>query len=209
VISSATAISFFWISLLLGFTPGPDNLYVLVQSAKLGKRAGIWILLGLCTGLMVQTFAVALGLATLFVKSAYAFTVLKYFGAAYLIYLAWKIAFAQISNFESVQTAYQNRLEKFIKGLILNLSNPKVLLFFLAFLPQFVNENSTSVGLELLTLGFIFIIATLIAFCAIILLANQLRILLIRNSKLEVMLNRVTSLIFIGLAFHLIAFQFK
>ena len=83
-----TLVTFFGLSLLLGFTPGPDNLFVLMQSATHGRSAGLWVVLGLCTGLLLQTAAVALGLAAVFAASAAAFTVLKMLGAAYLAYLA-------------------------------------------------------------------------------------------------------------------------
>ena len=85
-----TLLAFFGVSLLLGITPGPDNLFVLVQSAQRGWRAGMAVVVGLCAGLVVHTAAVALGLAALFAASATAFTVLKYLGAAYLAWLAWQ-----------------------------------------------------------------------------------------------------------------------
>ena len=87
--SLETLITFFGVSLLLGLTPGPDNLFVLVQSAQRGWRAGMAVVLGLCVGLVVHTAAVALGLAAVFAASAVAFTLLKWCGAAYLAYLAW------------------------------------------------------------------------------------------------------------------------
>ena len=84
-----TALAFFGVSILLGITPGPDNIFVLVQSATYGKRAGMLVVLGLCTGLVVHTTAVAFGLAAVFAASESAFVVLKMLGAGYLAYLAW------------------------------------------------------------------------------------------------------------------------
>ena len=87
--SLQTALGFFVVSALLALSPGPDNVFVLVQSALRGPRAGLLVVLGLCSGLVVHTAAVALGLAALFAASAAAFTALKWIGAAYLLYLAW------------------------------------------------------------------------------------------------------------------------
>ena len=87
--SLQTTLGFFLVSALLALSPGPDNVFVLVQSALRGPRAGLLVVLGLCSGLVVHTAAVALGLAALFAASAAAFTALKWIGAAYLLYLAW------------------------------------------------------------------------------------------------------------------------
>src|SRR5574343_1498755 len=83
------AISFLGIAILLGYSPGPDNVFVLMQSAMQGRRAGMLVVLGLCTGLIVHTTAIAFGLAAVFAASATAFTVLKLVGAAYLLYMAY------------------------------------------------------------------------------------------------------------------------
>lgn len=88
--SADTLIAFLGVSILLGLTPGPDNIFVLLQSAQRGWRAGMAVVVGLCCGLVVHTGAVALGLAAVFAASAVAFTVLKLLGAAYLAYLAWQ-----------------------------------------------------------------------------------------------------------------------
>ncbi len=83
-----TLIAFFGVAVILALTPGPDNIFVLLQSAQRGWRAGLAVVVGLCAGILVHTAAVALGLAALFAASAVAFTVLKFCGAAYLAYLA-------------------------------------------------------------------------------------------------------------------------
>src|SRR5574337_1879284 len=88
--SIETTATFFAVSVLLGAAPGPDNLFVLMQSAVRGRRAGMLVVLGLCTGLLGHTAAVAVGLAAVFAASATAFTLLKFVGAAYLAWLAWQ-----------------------------------------------------------------------------------------------------------------------
>jgi threonine/homoserine/homoserine lactone efflux protein len=89
MLSPDTALTFFGLALLLCYSPGPDNVFVLMQSAAHGRRAGLMVVLGLCTGLLLHTAALALGLAAVFAASALAFTVVKFVGAAYLLYLAW------------------------------------------------------------------------------------------------------------------------
>ena len=96
--SADTLIAFLGVSILLGLTPGPDNIFVLLQSAQRGWRAGMAVVVGLCCGLVVHTGAVALGLAAVFAASAVAFTVLKLLGAAYLAYLAWQALRAPLSS---------------------------------------------------------------------------------------------------------------
>ena len=107
--SIETLVAFFGVSVLLALTPGPDNLFVLLQSAQRGWRAGMCVVLGLCLGLIGHTAAVALGLAAVFAASTLAFTVLKLLGAAYLAWLAWGALRAPVSQVDpdSQQAAAQ------------------------------------------------------------------------------------------------------
>jgi threonine/homoserine/homoserine lactone efflux protein len=167
-----TLLTFFGVSVLLGLTPGPDNLFVLLQSAQRGWRAGMAVVLGLCAGLVVHTAAVALGLAAVFAASAMAFTVLKYCGAAYLAYLAWQALRAPAATAQEPASAPGNPggpgLGRMVgRGMVMNLTNPKVLVFFLAFLPQFADPARGSVALQLMVLGVVFMLATLLVFGAI------------------------------------------
>ena len=120
-------LGFFGIALLLGLSPGPDNLFVLMQSATQGRRAGLLVTLGLCTGLLAHTAAVALGLAALLASSPAAFGALKLAGAAYLLYLAWGAwrAPAALSEQQGQPALQPWRL--YGRGVLMNLSNPKVL----------------------------------------------------------------------------------
>ena len=139
----------------LGFAPGPDNIFVLTQSALYGRKAGIVVTLGLCTGLLVHTAAVAFGVAVLFQTSELAFTALKLIGAAYLLYLAWGAFRAGKSNLETGETEAKGvRLTHlYLRGIIMNITNPKVAIFFLAFLPQFADPSRGSLTLQLLLVG--------------------------------------------------------
>lgn len=161
-----TLLAFFGVAVLLSLTPGPDNVFVLMQSAVQGRRAGLFVVLGLCTGLVVHTSAVALGLATVFAASATAFNVLKLCGAAYLAYLAWQ-AFRAPVGIASAAVQPLRATQMYRRGVVMNLTNPKVAIFFLAFLPQFVEPARGNVGGQIFCLGLVFILATLLTFGAI------------------------------------------
>ena len=142
MLSPEVLLTFFAASLLLGIAPGPDNIFVLTQSAVYGVRAGLATTLGLVTGLCVHTTAVALGVAALFQTSPLAFAILKYVGAAYLLYLAWLSfrAGALLTHApDGGRTAFPGYGVLYRRGIVMNVTNPKVTLFFLAFLPQFCN----------------------------------------------------------------------
>ena len=142
------ALAFFGTAVILALAPGPDILFVLSQSALYGARAGICTTLGLASGLIVHTTAVALGVAVLFQTSALAFTLLKVAGAAYLLYLAWLSfrAGAVLSGTGKVDFLGYGALYR--RGIIMNVTNPKVTLFFLAFLPQFCDPARGSIAAQ-------------------------------------------------------------
>lgn len=190
-------------SVLLALAPGPDNIFVLTQSAMKGKLVGIVVTLGLCTGLIVHTSAVALGVAAIFQASALAFNLLKYAGAAYLLYLAWGAFRAGASPLESREAREPSLWRFYLRGIIMNVTNPKVSIFFLAFLPQFTNPAKGSLPLQLIVLGLLFILATIVVFGAISLLAGMLGQWLRRSERAQVLLNRVTGAVFAGLALKL------
>lgn len=206
--SLETLITFFGVSLLLGLTPGPDNLFVLVQSAQRGWRAGMAVVLGLCVGLVVHTAAVALGLAAVFAASAMAFTALKWCGAAYLAYLAWGALRAPAAVASGAAPAAAagtapSARRMVVRGMVMNLTNPKVLVFFLAFLPQFADPARGPVALQLMVLGAVFIVATLLVFGAIACFTGAFGALLQRSVRAQTVLNRVAGLVFLGLAVRL------
>ncbi|MCV2356749.1 LysE family translocator [Paucibacter sp. B2R-40] len=198
-----TALTFFTLALLLGYTPGPDNLFVLIQSATHGRRAGFYVVLGLCTGLMVHTLAIALGLAAVFAASATAFTVLKLAGAAYLAYLAYQVLRAPVGPLAAQEQASMSPLKMYARGVVMNLSNPKVVFFFLALLPQFVNAAQGAVAWQIAQLGLIFIVATLISFGSITFFAGAVSRVLKRSVAAQRGLNWLAGTVFIGLALRL------
>jgi threonine/homoserine/homoserine lactone efflux protein len=203
VLTFQTASAFFGVSLLLGITPGPDNVFVLMQSATNGRRAGMLVVLGLCGGLVVHTTAIALGLAAVFAASETAFVLLKFAGAAYLAYLAWQAFRAPVSDSSGATAPALPPQQLLLRGVIMNLTNPKVVFFFLAFLPQFVDPARGAVALQLGQLGAIFIVATLLTFGAVSYFAATAGQKLRRSAKAQQWMNRAASTVFAGLALRL------
>lgn len=220
---SATLVLFIGTSLLLALAPGPDNIFVLTQSAIRGQLVGIVVTFGLCTGLVVHTIAVALGLAVFVQNSALAFLLLKCLGAAYLLYLAYGAFRAGTTLHEAGTSeagtseaetskagacesgATQNNLRNFyLRGILMNVTNPKVSVFFLAFLPQFSDPSRGHLSLQLLVLGALFMLSALIVFIAISLLAGLLAEPFRRSARVRRALNVSAGLIFTGLALKLL-----
>ena len=203
MLSLQIATVFFGASVLLGLSPGPDNLFVLMQSATHGRRAGILVVLGLCTGLLGHTAAVALGLAAVVATSAIAFTVLKFVGAAYLLYLAWSAWRAPAARASGAVPQPQSGSSLYWRGVLMNLSNPKVALFFLAFLPQFVQPQQGPVVWQTIQLGAIFMLATLLTFGAISFFAASIGNWLRQSAQAQTWMNRGSAVLFAGLAVRL------
>lgn len=206
-----TTLAFFAASVLLALVPGPDNVFVLLHSAVHGRRAGMLVVLGLCTGLLGHTAAVALGLAAVFAASVTAFTVLKLFGAGYLVWLAWQAWRAPVGALgEAPHESASPRLsaaQTYGRGVLMNITNPKVAIFFLAFLPQFTNPAQGSVVGQILLLGGIFMLATLLTFGAIAVFAASFGLAFKRSLRAQRWLNRIASLVFVGLALRLATAQ--
>lgn len=194
------ALSFFGIAVLLALAPGPDNLFVLMQSAMWGRASGLAVVLGLCTGLIGHTLAVAVGLAAVFAASETAFTVLKLAGALYLLYLAWGAFRAQGRAHSREQPQKSTAGALFRRGIIMNLTNPKVSLFFLAFLPQFTSPARGSVALQTLSLGALFMLATLLVFGMLAWFSGALGERIQKSHTAQRVLNRLAGVVFLGLA---------
>lgn len=194
-------IQFLVAAILLGLSPGPDNIFVLSQSALYGRAAGISVTLGLCTGLIGHTLAVAIGVAALIKQSPQTFTIIKLIGAAYLLYLAIQAIRASFQKSESSQQQVSpaSRLALYRRGVIMNITNPKVTMFFLAFLPPFVNETRGPLFPQFILLGGLFILATLLVFGAIACLAGTIGDRL-KSPAAQQWLNRMTAIVLIALA---------
>ncbi|MGA0935751.1 MAG: LysE family translocator [Pseudohongiellaceae bacterium] len=199
-------IAFAIASTLLSLAPGPDNIFVLSQSALYGRRSGILITLGLCTGLLVHTSAVALGVAAIFAVSAIAFTAVKLVGAGYLLWLAWGAFRAAATPIASAQKAIvPDARALYRRGIIMNITNPKVAIFFVAFLPQFTNPQAGGMPAQLFLLGGIFILVALIVFTGIAAMAGFIADGLKGSVTAQTVLNRLAGLVFIALAIRLVS----
>lgn len=198
-----TALPFFAASVVLALAPGPDNVFVLLHSAAHGRRAGLVVVLGLCSGLLFHTAAVALGLAAVFAASATAFLVLKLVGAAYLVWLAWQSWRAPVGAESASATPALSAGTAFRRGVLMNVTNPKVAIFFMAFLPQFANPAQGSMVGQIMQLGALFMLAALITFSTIAFFAATVGQKLLRSPRAQHWLNRTASVVFIGLAMRL------
>jgi threonine/homoserine/homoserine lactone efflux protein len=194
---------FFVAAIALGLAPGPDNIFVLTQSALYGRLAGLVVMLGLCTGLIFHTAAVALGVAAIFRTSELAFTILKAAGAAYLIYLAVQAFRAGSSKLNGTAARALSLAALYRRGILMNVTNPKVAIFFLAFLPQFADPARGSVPLQILIFGGLFIVATVLVFGGVALGAGSLGAVLRRSPSAQIWLNRLAGMVFVGLAVRL------
>ena len=208
-------MAFFVAALLLGIAPGPDNIFVLTQSAMFGTDAGMVTTMGLVTGLCVHTTAVALGVAAIFQTSALAFTLLKTAGAGYLLWLAWLSFRAGASTTKIGQgdtgegntgeggtagAAFPGYTALYRRGIVMNVTNPKVSLFFLAFLPQFCDPARGSVAVQVLTLGALFMLATVVVFWTVAALGGRLAVWFNRSQRGQIIMQRVAGSVFVALA---------
>lgn len=204
MLSVETFSAFFLASALLAIAPGPDNVFVLTQSALHGKLSGLVVVFGLCTGLLFHTTAVAFGVAVIFKASTIAFTLLKIIGAGYLVYLAWQIFRASPEQIRMQSDRQKSLGTLYRRGIIMNLTNPKVSIFFLAFLPQFADPVRGPVSLQMIVLGGIFIIATILVFGVIALIGGVLGDWLNRSERVQRVMNWTAGTIFVSLALKLV-----
>lgn len=198
-----TILLFITASTLLALAPGPDNIFVLTQSMIKGARPGIFVTLGLCSGLIFHTTAVALGVAAIFQTSIVAFNILKFVGAGYLLYLAYMSFMSSSKSSVKADKSSLSPFKLFKRGVIMNITNPKVSIFFLAFLPQFTNPATGSVTMQIFALGAIFMACALVIFSSIALVAGKLGNWFNRSPNAENILNKVAGTVFAGLAIKL------
>lgn len=191
-----TILSFLSAAIILTIMPGPDNLFTLAQSIAKGKKAGIYTTLGLCTGLLFHITATTVGLAAIVYHSAIAFNIIKYLGAAYLLFLAYK-SFTDKSSSLDLQVADSLDYKSlYKKGIIMNLLNPKVSLFFLALFPQFINYESGYVSLQMFFLGILFLIQTIVIFGLISIFAGKVGEFLRQNKTISKKMNFIQGSLF-------------
>lgn len=202
--------SFLAISVAITVSPGPDNLMVLGQSMARGRQAGFGIAVGCALGCFTHTLWATLGLSAILLASPKAFFALKLAGAAYLAWLGMQALrsagghaageAAQAANAANPRSGYRY----VVRGFIANALNPKVAVFFLAFLPQFVQPAAARPALQMLVFGAVFAAQTVLVFGAIALASGSIAGLLAHRPHFGVWLDRIAGLIFMGLAAHLL-----
>jgi threonine/homoserine/homoserine lactone efflux protein len=194
----------FWVfvlaALLLNLTPGNDMLYVAARSTGQGMRAGIISALGIMVGCMVHIFLAMVGLSAIIAKSALAFEIIKFIGAGYLIFLGIKALATKKANLNIENENKKESLKKiFWQGVLTNVLNPKVALFFLAFLPQFINLNGINTSWQILFLGSWFNVQGTLINIIVALLFGKIGSWLSNSSRFILLQQRITGIVLIGL----------
>lgn len=184
---------------LLNLTPGADTMYILGRSMAQGKKAGIYSALGISTGTLFHTTFVAFGLSLVVARSPIAFDIIKYAGAIYLIYLGIRMFLSKPTTPSSPALSNVNTGKLYLSGILTNLLNPKVALFFLVFLPQFVAPGQIHNPVSYLILGIIFIIPGTIWCIILALFAAKLSRKIKSDNQISLWLNLLTGGVFIAL----------
>lgn len=192
--------TFLFAGILLNLTPGNDTIFILSKSIGQGKKAGIISALGIGAGNIVHTTVAALGLSIVIAKSPLLFNIIKYAGAAYLFYVGIKMVLDR-SQFaaDTSKNDESNYLTIFRDGIVTNVLNPKVSLFFLAFLPQFIDPAATNTVMPFLLLGFTFVTTGTIWCLTLATFASAIFAGLKNNKKMSTVINRICGLTLIGL----------
>jgi threonine/homoserine/homoserine lactone efflux protein len=200
---AATLLLFMTAALALNVTPGPDMLYVVARSVGEGRAAGVVSSLGIAAGCLVHTLAVALGLAGLLRAVPVAFEIVKWTGAAYLVWLGVRALLRHGTTAALAPVAPASRAAVFRQGMLTNVLNPKVALFFLAFLPQFVDPDRGLVALQIASLGLLFNLSGTLVNIAVAVLASGAGDWSRRRFGESALLRRMTGVLFIGLGVRL------
>ncbi len=194
-------LSFIAATSALAISPGPDNIYVLVQSITNGKAYGIATVCGLITGCIVHTTLLAFGVSALIKANEHIFLLIKILGALYLLYLAYQVFKADSEIQFDVDAVPQKSLkELFVQGFFMNVLNPKVTIFFLAFFPGFLFSETMSTVWQFYILGGIFMAVSFIIFSMIALLAGQIKKYTLGNKRSGVLFKWLQIIVFIGIA---------
>jgi threonine/homoserine/homoserine lactone efflux protein len=197
--------AFILVVLVLFLIPGPAVLLTLTQTVKGGLRAGIITGVGIAVGDLIHTFAAVLGLSAILMTSALAFEMVKYLGAAYLIFLGIKALLEKTKKLEQPTAKKENPAVSFRQALLIELLNPKTALFFVAFLPQFVQPGGAPVVYQLLSLGLVFVLMSILYTSFLAFLASSLgNKLFSRKDKMSRWQGKVVGTIYIGLGLQLV-----
>lgn len=196
-------LNFLLTSLIVVLIPGPGVLFTVTTALMQGRKASLYAALGCTLGIVPHLFASILGLAAILHVSAVAFQVLKFAGVAYLLYLAY-LTWRDRDAFKFEQAPTQQQASSLVlKAFLMNILNPKLSIFFLAFLPQFVSAESGSVLFQMLVLSAVFMLMTFVVFLFYGLLANAFRQLVLQSVRVQNILRRSFAAAFAGLGLNL------
>ncbi len=194
-------IPFLTASAILTISPGPDIIYVMVQGMANGKKHGFVTALGLATGIIIHTSLVAFGVSAIIKNSDTLFFIIKLFGAIYLLYLAWQVFKSDPEIAYSAEGIKDKSLfSLFRQGFIMNVLNPKVTIFFLAFFPGFLWEPNGNTVIQFYILGAFFMLLTILIFGSVALLAGKISNYLKKHKHSGIVLKWLQIVVFIGIA---------
>lgn len=189
----------------LAISPGPDNIYVLSQSIAYGKKYGLATTAGLITGCLVHTTLLALGISTIINNNERLFFGIKLFGALYLFYLAYGVFKSESMSGVPAETVPKKSLQKlFRQGFVMNVLNPKVTLFFLAFFPGFLFTKELNAMVQFYILGFLFMVVSFCIFGLIAILSGTISSYLLKNAKTGIYLKWLQIIVFLSIAIYLL-----
>ncbi|WP_243414890.1 LysE family translocator [Flagellimonas aquimarina] len=198
-----TLLVFIMASSALAISPGPDNIFVLTQSISNGVKSGLATVAGLVSGCLVHTTLLAFGVSEVIKRSDSLFFGIKLFGAAYLIYLAIMVYRSDAGISLNKKARIEGLSKLFWKGFTMNVLNPKVTIFFLAFFPGFLFSNELNIVIQFYVLGLLFMLSAFVVFSTIAFLAGSISGYLLKNPNTGVYLKWLQILVFIGIAIYL------
>lgn len=194
-------LSFLIASIVLTLFPGPDIIYVLTQSISNGKKYGIATALGLVLGVIVHTTLIALGVSAILTQTEAIFTLIKIVGSCYLLWIAYQVYRAPATIALTANNEKKKSLFAMVKrGFLMNVLNPKVTLFFLAFFPGFIDESLGSVTQQIYVLGFLFMLQAFLIFSLVSILADKLTVVIRTNPNFTVFLKWFQIIAFVAIA---------
>lgn len=189
--------------LIICITPGIDMMFILNRSISQGRDAGLYSALGVSVGAVVHTVLSGLGLSVILQTSVVLFTIIKIVGAVYLIYLGIQMFISKQSSISIKKTVYQSRRKLFVQGVITNVTNPKVALFFISFIPQFISVDNQYGPIPFLILGSIFAVMGAITSFIIAIFSSSLTTKLRDNIVAEKIINKISGAVFVILGISL------
>lgn len=197
-------LSFSIATLALAISPGPDNIYVLTQSLINGTKSGIATTAGLISGCIVHTTFLAFGISAIITTSAELFYTIKVLGACYLFYLAYKVYRSDEHISLEDNAPRKSYAQLFKTGVIMNLVNPKVMIFFLAFFPGFLWDKDGNTVVQFYILGITFMLVSFLTFSGIAVLAGRISEFILKRKGVGVFLKWLQIVVFVGIALYII-----